>query len=433
MKRANRVMMLAVAAALGAASGGAAASGFQLIEQNASGLGNAYAGQAAIAADASTVFFNPAGMAWLPGTQFVVAGNFIRPSAKFTNTASTTAPRQTNAGDNGGDAGDWALVPNLYFAMPVSPSVSLGLGVNAPFGLKTDYDANFMGRFYALKSEVKTYNINPSISYKFNDKVAIGGGVNYQHVTAELTNAVNYSGIIGAGSGLAGTSSLNGSDSAWGWNIGGMFQVTPDTRLGLTYRSAIGYKLSGTVGFSNRPAALAAALPDGGITADLKVPGTVSAAVFSRVSPKVDVMADLSWTQWSSFQNLTVFRTSGAMLSTTPENWRDTWRVGVGVTYHHNEAFSGKAGIAYDQAPVPDAYRTPRIPDNDRFWLALGGQYRVSKKGAIDFGYAHLFVRNSSINLPASTYPASAALYGRLVGNYSDDVNIVSVQYTHTF
>jgi len=139
------------------------AAGFALVEQNASGLGNAYAGQAASAQDASTIFFNPAGMTLLPDAQLVVAGHLIQPSAKFSGTFSAPV-----GGGQGGDAGGLAFVPNLYFALPLTSSVSLGVGINAPFGLKTDYDAGWVGRFQALKSDLKTINVNPSIAWKLN-------------------------------------------------------------------------------------------------------------------------------------------------------------------------------------------------------------------------------------------------------------------------
>jgi long-chain fatty acid transport protein len=172
-------------------------------------LGNAYAGQAASAQDASTIFFNPAGMGLLPDSQLVVAGNLIRPSAKFQNGGSTTAPLQT-LGDNGGDAGGLGFVPNLYYVHPVNDKLALGIGVNAPFGLKTEYDQTWMGRFQAVTSEVKTINVNPSLSYKLSDTVLLGVGLNVQYIDAKLTNMVNYSALAGGGPGSQPTGPCRG-------------------------------------------------------------------------------------------------------------------------------------------------------------------------------------------------------------------------------
>jgi long-chain fatty acid transport protein len=448
MKKSQTVLSLAVASALAAFAGGAQASGFALIEQNASGMGNAFAGAAAAATDASTIYFNPAGMTRLPGRQFVISGHAIRPSAEFSNTTSTLAPLQTSLGDNGGDAGDWAFVPNAYLSWQIDPKWFVGVGLNAPFGLKTEYTPTWAGRFFAVESEVKTINVNPSVAYKVNDTVSLGAGISWQRVDATLSNSVNYSAAAFAvgglpavaavgGAGREGIATVTGDDSAWGFNLGAMFNVNPNTRVGLTYRSAINYTISGTAAFANRPAALAAGLPDGGVTANLKMPASASLSLFHQLNPKWDLLGDISWTGWSSVQTLNIVRTSGTLLTTTPLYWSDTWRLSGGANYHMNDAWTLRMGIAYDQSPVPDAFRTPRIPDNDRTWLAVGGQYRFSKQSALDFGYAYLFVKDSGVNLcnaaQAAAIPAACSGKNNLVGNYKNDVNILSAQFRYTF
>lgn len=392
-----------VAAALLAMSGGAAASGFALIEQSASGLGNAYAGGAANAEDASTVFFNPAGMSRLSGKQVVVAGHAITPSAKFSGKGAT--------GNNnmGGDAGSTSFVPNAYFTMELQPKVRFGVGVNAPFGLQTSYDPAWTGAHQAIKSSIKTVNVNPSMAYQVNDALSVGVGVNYQHITGELSQ--NQGGALGI-------ATIQGSDNAWGYNFGALYNVNPTTRVGMAYRSAMSYKLKGTVTTS---------LPfaNGPVSLDIKLPDSFSMSAFHQYSDKWDVMADVTLTGWSTFKQVKIVDGTGATISNTPENWKDTVRVSLGVSHHYNDKWTARTGVAYDQAPVSDAFRTARIPDNNRYWLALGGQYKVSAAGAVDFGYAHLFVKDSSINSPN---PAPA-----LVGTYKNSVDILSAQYTHSF
>lgn len=445
----KRLIALSVAAACGGNATLAGAAGFQLIEQNASGLGNAYAGQGASAQDASTIFFNPAGMTKLPGRNAVGAINAIRPSAKFSNTASTNAPLQPTLGDNGGDAGDWALVPNAYLSWQVMPQLFVGIGLNAPFGLKTEYTPTWVGRFHAIESDVKTININPSVAWKFNDMVSVGGGVSYQKIDATLTNSVNYSaaafsagglaalGAVG-GPGVEGIARIEADDMAWGWNLGAMFDLGPNTRIGVAYRSEIKYNLEGTVAFSNRPALLAAGLPDGPVHSNIKLPATASVNLFQKMGPKWDLLADVTWTDWSVLKSLDIYRTNtGTLLTTTPLNWKDSWRVGVGVNYHYNDQWTARAGIAYDKTPVGDAERTPRVPDEDRFWLAIGGQYRMTKQLAFDVGYAHLFVKDASMNLcspaAAAANPAACSGKNNLVGNYNNNVNIISMQARFAF
>ena len=452
-----------ITALLAGMSGTAAASGFALIEQNASGLGNAYAGGAASAEDASTIFFNPAGMSLLSGKQIVVAVNAIKPSAKFNDSASAAASLQTMGGA-GGDAGKLTPVPNGYFAMEINPQMRFGLGINVPFGLETEYDSNWAGRFQAIKSKIETVNLNPSLSYQLNPDMAIGAGVSYQHIKGDLSSAVNYAagvysavgggaaGAAAAGAAIAagqgeGTSSVSGDDSAWGYNLGLLFKVSPQTRLGLAYRSTIKYNLSGSVSFSaNRPSAatltpvvgaaaaaavaagVAAATADGNVNLAIKMPDTFSVSAFHQLSDKTDIMADATWTGWSVFQQLKVDRTSGTNLTTVQENWRDTWRVSFGANHHYNEQWTARVGLAYDQTPTSDTYRTARIPDADRTWLSFGGQYKPSKASAVDFGYAHVFVKDASIaDMQAATGK------GYLVGNYKNKVDILSVQYTQGF
>lgn len=426
MKLKQSILNCSIAAALAALSGAASASGFALIEQSASGMGNAFAGGAASAEDASTVFFNPAGMSRLNGKQVVVALHAINPSMKFSDTgssAATTGPRPL--GTIPGDAGSLAAVPNAYFSMEINPRVKFGIGVNAPFGLETEYSAGWIGRFQALKSSIETINVNPSMSYRMNDAVSVGAGLNYQHVKAELTSAKN----LGGSEGMA---NMSGSDDAWGYNLGALFDVGTRARVGVSYRSSIKYTLSGTMLVTTSGGAV---LLDQAVTADLKTPDTWSLSYFRALDNKWDVMADLSRTGWSSFSELRIIQVSnGTPLQVTPENWRNTWRVAFGANHHYNEQWTARAGLAYDQSPVSDAYRTARIPDADRTWLTLGGQYKPAKESAVDFGYAHLFVKDSNINNnTGSGGTPDLGAVGRLLGNYNNSVDILSVQYTRSF
>src|SRR5258706_1954007 len=252
-------LSLAVAGAFAGGVSQAHASAFALIEQNASGLGVSYAGAAARGEDASTIFYNPAGMSLLPGGMQVSAGlALINLSAKFSDSGSVAAGGRT-LGGNGGDAGGLAAVPNVYFAMDVAPNWKVGVGVSVPFGLKTEYDADWVGRFQAIKSDISTLNINPSVSYKLNETVSLGFGLNYQSIDAEFTNVVNLGGAAEA------NSDIKAKDSgSLGYNLGAMFQVARDTRLGVSYRSPIKYHLTGTANLASP------LVPSGNVSVDIK-------------------------------------------------------------------------------------------------------------------------------------------------------------------
>ncbi|HET9463469.1 MAG TPA: outer membrane protein transport protein [Thiobacillus sp.] len=396
----HRYNRLALSLALTGCVNLAQAAGFALIEQNASGLGNAYAGQAAAATDASTIFFNPAGMTMLPDRQVVLVGNLIKHKAEFSGTSLI-------GGGDGGDAGDLALVPNAYFAFRLAPDMHLGVGLNAPFGLKTEYDPTWAGRTQAIKSELKTINLNPSIAWKASESFSLGAGLSIQYAEATLTNST--------GAGLA---TVKGDDYGWGYNLGALWQVSEATRIGLAYRSEVEQTLGGAVGFS------AFTVLNGPVNAELTLPDSASLSLFHKLSSKWDLLADVAWTGWSDFRELRIVRTNGNVLGTpTEENWNDSYRYSVGANYHFNDTLTLRGGVAFDETPVPDAYRTARIPDEDRAWIAFGAQYRLSPQSVLDVGYAHLFIEDASINEGAAV----------LVGSYESSVDILSAQFTLGF
>lgn len=451
-------------------AGQAFGSAFALQEQNASGLGHAYAGGAAAAEDVSTIFFNPAGLVRLATAQVVVAGNLICPSAKFSDNGGSKPAAFQTLGGNGGDAGSCAAVPNLYLGVPFTDKWSFGLGVNVPFGLKTEYDTNWLGRFQAVKSEIKTINVNPALSYEPTKNLTVGAGINWQKVDATLTNQVNWAALyaqgisglvangtipasvaptlIGAAAGIEAGAKIDGNDNAWGWNVGVLWQATPATRIGAAYRSAIKYTVNGSVNFSNPavtqlgplPASLApvgalvangvnAALVNGNVTLQLKVPETANVSIFSTVNDKWDVMADLQYTGWSSIQQLQIVRSTGVVLNTLPENFRNTWRGSFGVNYRYDDKWLLRGGVAYDQSPVNNTDRSPRLPDNNRTWIAIGTQYKWSPNLAIDVAYAYIFIQKPDINQNGG----NQAGLGLISGSYKSNVNLLGAQATYTF
>jgi len=423
----------AIAAAIGAmtvtAAGSAGAAGFAIGTQNASGLGLANSGQAAAAEDASTIWYNPAGLTNLPGRQVVGALNVINTSVKFQNNGSTTPTGAISTAGNGGDAGGWAPPLSAYLSWQINPQLWLGLGFGSPFGLATEWDDGWVGQYHGIKSEVVTFNINPTIAWKVNETVSLGFGINAQYLDAELTSRT----FTPLGSPLG---EIKADDWAWGWNIGAMFNLSPATRIGISYRSELKYNLQGDVTFSQVPTALTALFPNSGVSADIKLPAMASIALSQQID-RWQILADFTYTWWDSIQNLSIYRTNGTGLSNTPLNFENSWRVGVGANYQINNEWKLRFGTAYDTTPVQDAFRTPRLPDADRIWLAVGAQWRFSKQGALDFGYAHEFVDDASSNLP-SVDPAPVAGFpntpkGALRGTYKANVNIFGVQLKYSF
>lgn len=423
-----------VAGTLLAGAGSAFGAGFQLNETSGSGLGNAFAGGAAVAEDAATLWSNPAGISRLSTRQVAGAIHLIRPSIKFRNEFSAAATQQTLGGD-GGDAGGWNVVPNLYLVMPINRQWTVGLGINAPWGLVTDYDSGWVGRFQADKSDIKTVNVNPAASFRVHDQLSLGFGLNIQRIDATFTNQVNYSAVLlRAGGpvtpGLESEARIKGHDYGYGWNAGLLWELDKDRRIGVHFRSSIRYDIAGNATFTN-PTTSANLLSDSGVTAKVKLPPIANLSYFGAIDSRWDLMADAQWTGWSTIKDLTFVRADGSTLASTPENFKDAWKLSAGANYRYNDQWMIRGGVAYDQSPVQREFRTPRLPDNDRTWLTAGARYRWSPTMQIDFGAGYIWVKKSSIN--KSGDPSNVLANGLLNGQYKSNVTILSAQLTSSF
>ncbi|WP_460873488.1 OmpP1/FadL family transporter [Paralcaligenes ginsengisoli] len=420
------------------------ASAFQLIEQNASGLGNGYAGSAAIADNASTIFFNPAGMTRLPGVSISAGATAISTSFKFSNNGSTGPGGLPLGSNTGGDAGSLGVIPNAYISWQLNPDWFVGLGVNAPFGLATSYNKSWIGRYQSTSFSIETINVNPSIAYKVNDRLSLGAGVNWQHLDADyrrnlpaagliaqLPNGLppnlfqQYAGQLAASPDMNARAELKGD--AWGWNLGLLYQVTDDTRIGVAYRSKMKYNLSGTTTLSTIPGLFAGKLP-GKVdnSADVTLPDTAIFSIVHDLNSKWQLLGDVSWTGWSSIPSLDI--NNGALGEDSLKlKFRDTWRVALGVNYQFNQRWQFKTGIAYDQTPIPNSSLRPTsLPDSDRIIASIGAQYRFNERTTIDVGYAHLFFHSSINN---STDPKK----GTVSGDLQTSADMLGVQMSYRF
>jgi long-chain fatty acid transport protein len=431
------------------------ASGFALIEDGASGQGNAFAGAAAVAEDATTVFFNPAGMTRLASRQIVVAGHLISTTADFKNQGSAESPLIGGAPLTGAnaDGGGLAGVPNLYYVQPAGNGWAFGVGINAPFGLATKYDDNWVGRYHAVESDLKTVNINPSLAFKASDALSLGAGINLQYVDVTLSSAIDFGALcfaaLGPGTctstgalpqqadGFARLTGDNGGDLSWGYNLGLLYELDPATRIGLAYRSEIRHHVKGHADFTV-PAAGAFAVGAGtfidtGLKATVTLPQSASLSLYHDLNSNLALLADVTWTGWSAFDELRIrYDNPNQPDTVTTENWKDTWRYSIGAIYKLNSMWLLRGGVAYDETPVPDAaHRTARVPDNDRTWLSVGTSWLYSKALTIDVGYSHLFVPDPRVN---NTFESGIpTLAATLDGSYNAAVDILSAQLRWNF
>ena len=425
-------------------AGSALGAGFALVEQSVSGLGNAFAGGSAGAEDSTTIFYNPAGMTLLSDQQFILGAHVIIPSVKFDNKDSTHVTGQPLSGGNGGDGGVTKIVPNLYYSKKLSDRFVMGIGINVPFGLATKYDDTWVGRYHAVESDVLTININPSLAYKVSDQLSIGAGFSAQYIKAKLSQAIDFGTIaflkLGASTatqlGLSpqssdGFASVEGDSWGYGFNVGVLYEFTKNTRIGTAYRSRIKQSLEGDIDYSDVPSVFSSAFQDQDVKADITFPDSLSVSFFHQFNPQWMVMADFTWTNWKVLKELKIVDNKGAVLSKTTYNWQDSYRYSLGLTYMPNNYLALRAGTAYDTSAVPNAQlRTPRIPDEDRIWLALGAGYKLSKKASFDIGYAHLFIKDPKIDKAPT---GDNAVLGGLKGTYDAHTDILSAQLTVTF
>jgi long-chain fatty acid transport protein len=373
----------------------AGAAAFQNWEQDAAGIGVAHAGSAAIADSAAGLYYNPAGLTRLDGVQFSAGFTGLRPVVEF-NDRGSSGPG-LGAGD-GGDAGRWLAAPNASASWHLGSDLALGIGVTRPFALDLDYDADWLGRVQAQRSEIRTVNINPAIAYRVSDRVALGFGVNYQTIDLDFSRAGQR---------------LKGDDGSWGWNAGVLFTLSPAMRVGLSYRSAIEHKLDARV--------------DGSAArATVKLPETAILSVWQQVSDRWEAMGDLSYTRWNTLKHVDfIERGSGVLLASEPFSSGNSWRLAWGAAYRVSDAFKFKFGLAWERSPIGNNGRTARLPDSNSLRLSFGGQWLLGALGRLDAGYSYLLMRDARI--------AQIRDANLLRGKYENGMHIVGVQYSLGF
>jgi long-chain fatty acid transport protein len=354
-------------------------------------------------------------MSLIPGRQVAVSLNYIMPDTKYTDSGTSTFA----AFGNGGQGGEDALVPAFYGSWMINPQWSVGLGINAPFGLATEWDSSWAGQFHAVRSEVQTLNINPVVAYKVNNMISLGAGLSYQQLKGEFTQAANAAGTV--------QGKIEGDEWDWGWNVGALFDFGQGTRMGLTYRSTISYDLKGDLTVTGLPAVTP-------VRTDIKLPSTFSVGLSHQFNPQTRILADWTWTKWDTIQNLDFVVASGpgagTPVSRTALRFDNSWRIGAGIEYQLNQPWLLRAGIAYDTTPVQDAFRTPRLPDEDRTWLAVGARFQPAPTWWLDFGYTHIWLSDAASQL---NEPAPPTGRGSLNGKYKASIDILGVQAVFKF
>ena len=437
------------AIALLATADQAAAAGFAIREQSATAQTSAFAGATSAAKDPSYMFFNPAALALQEGNQAHVSLSYILPESKFKDGEASIAGGAVAIGgtDNSGDIGEDALVPAFYVSSEIVDRLTLGLGVTFPFGLTTENEDGWIGRYHALDSELTTVNINPAVGIRASDAFAFGFGIQVQYVDTELTNAIDF-GTIGAGQGVPGSVPtaqdgdvvLEADDWGIGYNIGALFTPSDATRFGVAFRSEIDHRAEGSADFTTDDAGIGDTLRgaanlflDTGASAEVTTPATISAGAYHEYESGLALMAEVAWTDWSVFEELRVeFDNPAQPDNVTTEDWGDSFFVALGARYQLTPAFALSGGVAYDESPIPDETRTPRVPGSDRYWVAVGGEYELTGSISLNASYTHIFMEDGDIELVTDGTDENAAR-GNLSGRYENQIDIITIGGTIRF
>ncbi|EAR56196.1 putative long-chain fatty acid transport protein [Photobacterium sp. SKA34] len=407
MMNKNKITLSLTAALALGMSTNTLAAGFQLAEYSATGLGRAFAGEAAMADNASAQFRNPAMLTYLEGTQISVGAIYVDPNIDVKGNLQLND--QTIDQTESRDIANSAVIPNFYISRQLNDKATLGLSFGTNFGMRTDLGTDFTASMFGNQAEVHTVEINPNLGYKINDQFSVGAGVRYimakGHFGAALPSALPaaVSGMLSPqqkyiyDQGLASKNLkyMEGEDNAWGWQAGAAWQINSANRIGVSYRSAVNLNLSGHAsGLAYNNQTLPGSLP-------LELPASAEIATFHQLTDQWAIHTSINWTDWSSFEKLEANIPALGSHSNDlikEENWKDNYRFAIGTTYQVNSKLALRSGIAYDMAAVDEAHRTQTIPETDRTWLSLGAGYQWSKNLTLDAGITYVYAKKAHLN-----------------------------------
>ncbi|GAA4651469.1 outer membrane protein transport protein [Kistimonas scapharcae] len=419
-------------------AGNAISAGFTLNETSAGAAGTAYAGRAANPEDASVMSANPAGIAFLDRPQFTVGGGLIVPHEKYHHGVGADSQGNdiTQTSSVKGDFVGAQGVPFGFYSMPLDEPLSFGLGFYVPYAAMTEYGNDFVGRYLALNTELVTLNLQPTLSWKFNDAFAVGFGLIFSYLDGELTQLKNPSPLP---ANKAFKSKMTGHDWGYGWNAGMLWMPNDDTTIGVAYTSKINYtvegdlKLKGDLVNAESHGHLKLILPE-----KWEISGTY------KLDERWTVMGGTVWTRWSRFDEIKAIADdgipalgipAGGVASYTPENWKDVWAWSVGASYRLNNEWLLRAGYGYDTSPVKSAWRTARIPDIDREWLTFGASYQPVPDYTIDLAYGHMFNKNVKVDEHEYNWDNATGVVSRGAASYKAkykvSANVLVVSLTH--
>ncbi|WP_217564059.1 outer membrane protein transport protein [Vibrio cholerae] len=432
MKTNKTLLSCAVAFGLASVSTFTQAAGFQLAEYSATGLGRAYAGEAAMADNASAQWRNPAMLTYLEGTQVSAGAIYVNPNVDVEGTVNHAQLGKTHASSK--DFAHDAVIPNFYLSHQLNEQVALGFALGTNYGMETDLGTEFAASHFGNQASVISKEANLNIAYQILPQLSIGGGVRYVMgeghfgATAPAKNLIRHPVTNNVMTLPKGTTLkyMEGEDNSWGWQVGSAWQINQEHRVGFAYKSEVVMDFEGHaegVSYgSYKPGMMSVTLP-----------ATAELASFHQLNDQWAIHASINWTDWSSFKELTaVFPEKSDLIKS--ENWEDNYRFALGTTYQYDAKLTLRAGVAYDTSAVDDKNRTATIPETDRTWVSVGGSYIATPQLTLDAGFTYIFAKDATINEPRdASDQTAAAIGGAFTGNVSGNVWLIGVQANYRF
>lgn len=392
----------ALAIAITTASLNTMAAGFQLNAQSATGLGRAFAGDAVIADNASAMARNPAAMALFDSTSISTGAIVIDTDVTLKN-----AEYNGNAIENISDIGGTSVAPNIFIVHPLNDQWAIGFGAYSNFGTTTKYPADFSASAFGGTTEVRSANFQGSVSYRLNENLSFGAGIDVIYGTGELKresslpgdNVLNVLDVEAKGYGL-------------GWHLGTVYEINSDNRFGLSYRYSPTIKADGDFTYLG--------LPKDNDTLHMPLPSMAEFSGYHKLTDKFALSYSAQFIEWSAFDTLK----SDQISEIKDYQWRNTWHFSIGGTYDINDQWTARAGYMYDMGAV-DEIQSIAIPDSDRNWLSAGVSYHLSKHSDIDFGMTYLM--GEDVNVTESNP------FGTVTGTTRANAFLYGIQYNYKF
>lgn len=374
-------LALAVSASLLAC--GAQAAAFNLNEHSASGLGRAFAGEAAIADNAAVLARNPAAMTRFKRAEMSLVATYVAPNINLQGEDDALGGLISASSLDAQDVAPSAMIPAFYYLQPLNEQWAVGLGLFSNFGLSTEYDENYVAGALGGKTELTTLNINPNVAYRLNEQWSLGAGISAIYADARLVRRAGALAALNpALSSDTAIVDLQGDTWAWGWNAGVLYEYNEANRFGLSYRSGSTVKLEGeysgtTTGFNTVPGKL-----------DLELPAIAEFSGYHQLARQWALHYSVQWTGWSALKELRATSDQcGSDCFQKDLEFKDSWRYAIGASWYLAPEWTLRAGLAQDRQA---AYHVISIPDTERLWYSLGASYQMNEALSLDLGVAYL-------------------------------------------